>query len=380
MSRWIFLALPFILTGMKAFSFALRPLCYTGLALWFALSACPIPAAAAPSCCTAAAPPPVSPILPEEFQGWPMAYRLQHKQAEAVLVPALGRLVLFAAREGSSPFRLDPSLRGRIPSENEAFFNIGGDWLWPVAQARWSSLTDNGRDWPPPPVLADRPWTCSAWTDADGTPCALLTREYGAPLHILVSRLFRLEPGKTALTIQQRIERTAPSDVPVVLWNISQVAQAGQVALPVDSHSRFHGGLKSLMGKKPTDSQLISCGDVSVYQVAEGAETKLGTDSPRSWIAAARDTHVIFESVQNTAQGSFPDGGCIIELYSNHGLGYSEIETLSPEVNLPPGKVLENTLRIVLASTESPLPACLWADFIRTLAGETIPAPAASAK
>lgn len=365
---------------MKAFPFALHPLWCAGLAVWFALAAPPLPVSAAPSCCTAAASPPVSPILPTEFQGWPMAYRLQNDQAEAILVPALGRLVHFTSREGSSPFRLEPSLRGLIPSGNETFFNIGGDWLWPVAQARWSSLADNSRNWPPPPVLADGPWTCSAWTDADGTPCALLSREYGAPLYILVSRLFRLEPGKAALTIQQRIERTAPSDVPVVLWNISQISGAEQVAMPVDADSKFPNGLKSLMGKKPSHDQLLPCGDIAVYQVAEGAETKLGTDSPRGWIAAARSNHVIFESVLNPLQGAFPDGGCVIELYSNHGLGYSEIETLSPEVNLPPGKVLENTLRIVLAASESPLPACPFADFIRALAGEAIPVPAAFTK
>ena len=321
---------------------------------------------------------PVAPIGPETYQGWTNALRLQNAIIEVVIAPEAGRIVHLGLKGKDNLLRLDPALAGKKPDPAQTWNNVGGDWLWPVSQSMWTVF--DGQDWPPPAFLAEEPWTGTAWKNSDGSLLCLISRTYGEPLSIKVSRSIRMDKEKAAVTIRQRVERTAPSDVPVVLWNISQVAQAGQVALPVDADSRFHGGLKSLMGKKPTDSQLISCGDVSVYQVAEGAETKLGTDSPRSWIAAARDTHVIFESVQNTAQGSFPDGGCIIELYSNHGLGYSEIETLSPEVNLPPGKVLENTLRIVLASTESPLPACLWADFIRTLAGETIPAPAASAK
>jgi hypothetical protein len=334
------------------------------------LAMAPPAVVAGSACCTATAPPPVAPIPPADFLGWPQAFRLQNEQAEAVLVPAVGRLVHFAAREIPNPFRLEPGLHGRIPGDGERFFNLGGDWLWPVAQAQWAAFSDTGQDWPPPAALADSPWTGSAWTDAEGAPCALMTREYGEPLNILVSRLFRLEPGSAALVVQQRIERTEASSIPVVLWNISQIAGAEQVVLPVDAQSKFPGGLKALMGRKPPRTRLVDCGDAAVYQVGEGTETKLGSDSPRGWIAAAKGVHVIFESVVNTATGDFPDGGCVLELYSNHGLGYSEIETLSPEVNLAPGQVLENTLRIELAASAAPLPACELAGFVRSLAGE----------
>ncbi|MDR0993663.1 MAG: hypothetical protein LBN38_03730 [Verrucomicrobiota bacterium] len=326
---------------------------------------------------TAAAPPPVSPIRPEGYLGWQEAYRLNNGQAEAVLVPAIGRLVHFAPLDGASPFRLESSLHGQMPPDGDPFFNIGGDWLWPVSQARWASFSENGRDWPPPDILADLPWTCSAWTDALGAKCALLSREYGAPLHINVTRLFRLEPASTHLVIRQRIERLATSDIPVVLWNISQLAQTEHVVLPVDLDSRFEGGLKVLMGEPPDAESLLSCGDAKVYRIRPGAETKLGSDSSRSWIAAARETQLIFETASCTgAIGEYPDGGCVVELYSNEGLGYSEIETLSPEVNLPPGTVLENTLRIQLVQTPLSLPDCGLADQVRALAGETVPVPA----
>jgi hypothetical protein len=323
-----------------------------------------------PPCCTTAAPPPVAPILPSGFLGWTNAFRLQNDQAEAVLVPAIGRLVHFATRSGQSPFRLEASMQGQTPPAGEPFFNIGGDWLWPVSQARWATFAKNGKDWPPPALLADLPWKCSAWTDADGARCAMLTRDYAAPLNIQVSRLFRLEPDSAVLIVQQRIERTADSDIPVVLWNISQIAQAEQIVLPVEENSTFRGGLKSLMGRKPSKKQLVPCKASAVYRVSEGAETKLGSDSIRGWIAAAKGIHVIFESVANSATGDYPDGGCVVEVYSNQGLGYSEIETLSPEVNLAPGTVLENTLRIEIASTEKPLTGCPLSGFVRTLAGE----------
>jgi len=326
------------------------------------------PATSAPvphSPCTMGAPPPVAPIPPTEFLGWTNAYSLQNKRACAVLVPAIGRLVHFAPRKGVSPFRLEPSMQGQTLPEGEPFFNIGGDWLWPVSQARWASFSGTKKDWPPPAPLADLPWACSAWTDADGAQCAMLTRDYGAPLHILVSRLFRLEPDSTRLVVQQRIERTAPSEIPVVLWNISQIARAEQIVLPVDNESAFRDGLHTLMGARPSQKYLTPCTESAVYRVSEGAETKLGSDSARGWIAAARKSNIIFESVDNTVDGNYPDGGCVVEVYSNEGLGYSEIETLSPEVNLEPGKVLENTLEIQIETTKHPLSGCPLAEFVQ---------------
>lgn len=313
-------------------------------------------------------PPPVDPILPADFLGWTNAYRLQNDRAEAVLVPAIGRLVHFAPLQAPSPFRLDAAMQGKTPAEGENFFNIGGDWFWPVSQARWASFSADGKDWPPPAPLADLPWTCSAWIDADGAQCAQFIREYGAPLNILVSRLFRLAPGSSALVVQQRIERTADSDVPVVLWNVSQIAQAEQIVLPVEKKSKFRGGLKVLMGRKPSRQQLARCADAAVYRVSPGAETKLGSDSPRGWIAAARGSDLLFESVANAATGDYPDGGSIVEVYSNQGLGYSEIETLSPEIDLERGTVLENVLRIELSATAAPLAGCGLAAAVQTLA------------
>lgn len=322
--------------------------------LWAGLCLAALPVFAEPT------PPPVAPILPTEFLGWTNAYRLQNDRVEAVLVPALGRLVRFAPLQGESLFRLEAALQGQTPAPGENFFNVGGDWFWPVAQARWAELSADGKDWPPPGPVADQPWNCSAWTDAGGTQCAQFTRRYGEPLNVEATRIFRLAPDSSALVVQQRLERTADSGVPVVLWNVSQIAQAEQIVLPVEQKSKFRGGLQALMGRKPSRKFLTRCGDAAVYRVSPGAETKLGSDSPRGWIAAARGSNLVFEAVANSAAGAYPDGGCVVEVYSNQGLGYSEIETLSPELALAPGTVLENVLRIELVSFKaSPLPCSL---------------------
>ena len=314
---------------------------------------------------------PVAPIRPAARLGWNETYALENGKASAVIVPAIGRLVAFSTPDVPSLFRVDDWCRGKLPENPNEFFNAGGDWIWPVAQSRWPSFSENGNDWPPPAVMADAPWDCSAWEDADGTKCAMLTRKYGAPLHIIVSRLFRLEANSAELVVRQRIERTEPSDIPVVLWNVSQIAKPDAVALPVASDSRFEDGLCTLTANGPAPGSLSDCGDVRIYTVTPGGEVKLGGDSPRAWLAASRGNSAIFEcAAAGNMPGTPPDGGCVIEMYSNEGLGYTEIETLGPEVALQPGTILENTLRMRLAKLPADAAPCALADTGRTLAGE----------
>ena len=57
----------------------------------------------------------------------------------AVVVPSLGRLVFLApSLDAPNSLRFAAEPGAPIP-EGEAFYNVGGDWLWPVLQSRWPS-------------------------------------------------------------------------------------------------------------------------------------------------------------------------------------------------------------------------------------------------
>ena len=322
---------------------------FAGIVLAAAWVSSPAEAAAMPNCNTSS-PPPVAPILPGSNEGWNPSYRLENSFLRAVIVPSIGRLVFFGPPDGPNALRIDPNLRGKSPDAEDRFFNVGGNWVWPVAQSRWKDISPDGADWPPPAPLADRPWNASAWTDAEGAQCGLLSREYGAPIFVKVSRLFRLDPESDFLVVRQCIERTAPSVVPVSLWTISQTDWADQIALPVDPSSKFPRGIATLIGND-SPGQLSLFGDVAVFQSASPGETKLGSDSARGWIAAARGSNVLLMALLGPSapkNSSFPDGGCVVELFANPKLRYSEIETLGPELDLAPGTVVENSFRLSL--------------------------------
>lgn len=319
---------------------------------------------------------PVAPIHPVTFEGWTNAYRLQNPSLEVVVVPDTGRLAFLAYEGGSNLFRMDGAIKGQTaPVEApDYWFNFGGDWFWPSAQSRWRAF--QGQDWPPSRLLDGRPWQARAWKGADGSACCLLSQTYGEPLYVKVTRFVKLPKEGGALVIKQRIERTGESAVPVTLWNISQLVGAQQVAIPVEDDSAFEGGLSVLNFSAPGEDVLTRCGNVAVYRAGDAGEHKLGSDSPRAWLAAQVGHILVVEQAESLEKGgAYPDGGCTVEMYSNSGLGYTEIETLGTEEVLMPGGVLENNLHIRCFRVAPDLAPCELADKVRQLIGEKAAGP-----
>ncbi len=321
---------------------------------------------------------PLAPILPIEAGGWTNALRLANTNLELIVSPALGRITSLRFRNSENLLRFDAAFAGFQPEKKQAeWVNAGGEWLWPMAQSAWPRIAE--ADWPPPPVLADAAWSATAWTAADGSLNCMLTRQYGRPLYLKASRLIRLDPEKPVFSIRQRIERTRTSDAPVSLWNIFQIAGARMVCFPTDEDSAWDGGFRPIMFAPPPSEQWARCDGIIIYRSIAG-EHKFCSDSKRAWIAACRDDAWIAVKVQNeSVAGFYPDGGCVLEMYSNAGLGYTEIETLSPEVTLDAGGSLQNEIIVrCLAPIESS-DACDTAKALRSVfEPETAAAPAVS--
>ena len=319
---------------------------------------------------------PVAPIGPETYQGWTNALRLQNAIIEVVVAPEAGRIVHLGLKGKDNLLRLDPALAGKKPDPAQTWNNVGGDWLWPVSQSMWTVF--DGQDWPPPAFLAEEPWTGTAWKNSDGSLLCLISRTYGEPLSIKVSRSIRMDKEKASVTIRQRVERTAPSEIPVCLWNISQIAQPDELVFPVDTNSLFENQYRVLNFGPPDTNALFLCEGTAVLQTSAGGEYKLGSDSHRAWVAARKgDTLILEKAVPgDAAEGVYPDKGCTVELYSNRGLGYAEIETLSVEKTPDRDESIENELTIECFPIATNLAPCELAGKVRELTGEVAP-PAA---
>lgn len=318
----------------------------------------------------------MNPLPPSPLHSHTNALLLQNRTIEVAIFPTIGRIGLLNFRGESNVLRFDTGLAESsatpLTEPLADWRNFGGDWVWPVSQARWPDYF--GANWPPPWLLDGPAWSANGWINNDRSQTVLMKIEIGEPVNIIVERKITLPADSTTLTIQQRIVRTAPSDIPVTLWNISQLVGAQRVALATDTNSAFTNGYRVLdFSPPPPEIMNTETAEVLVLNVKNVDEIKIGSDSPRGWIAAQRGDTVIIEKAQGRAGATeFPDGGCRTELYSNSGLGYSEIETLSEEINLAEGQSVQNTLTVSLYHVPANLNDEEFATRIRELLGEQV--------
>jgi hypothetical protein len=288
----------------------------------------------------------VEPIFPAPCAGWPMATYLRNDKIEVAVAPQAGRLIHVGWRKSFNVLRLDHDLAGTSFMDADpppAFVNLGGAWLWPIGQGWWPSIA--GADWPPPPVLAEADWEADAGREPDGTEWCAMSRSYGKPLSVAVTRRIALIPGESRFTIDQRAERTEQSDLPVALWSVTQLDNPFRVFLPVDEGK----DLTLLMGDPPDPRQIEAIDGIRVFTPDKDAPSvKLGSGSSRAWIAAQCKNVLILQKMRSRSHGGVHPDGCTVEAYVDTGQGYTEIETLSTEHYLAPGEVVENTVYVEL--------------------------------
>jgi len=256
---------------------------------------------------------------------------LHNESLDLDIQPDIGRIVKICYQGRCDWLHFDP----------DSTENVGGEFLWPVAMHYWKPLL--GRIWPPPVVMERNLWRIVA---ANEKSCTLI-RDYTAPLNLRATRQYRLDEQAARFTIAQRIERLAPSSVPVTLWSILQVARPRSMLLPGTQRplDGATGGIAA-HGRDMHEIDFAGAG----YQAH-----KLGSDAQPAWIAARRGQVLITQRViRSTGTGDYPDGGCSVELWWDARAGYAELELLSPERNLAPGESLANEIETEFCQVNPP--------------------------
>ena len=294
---------------------------------------------------------------PVNYRGWEGAIKVSNEAVEIVVVPQTGRLVHLSKPGGENLFRFDETLVGQLPPEEEGnWLNYGGDWLWAVHQGSWGEM--DGNEWPPLRLLDRAHWFSDVERMDDGNVVIRLRRDIGVPVFARVERRFELAPGNVAeLRVHQSIHRIQASKIPVNLWQISQIKSADLVIMGNHGDDFDGKGYKHLNFDQDHGDFLEQCDRALVYHAGKKGEHKLGTLG--NWIAARKGDHLLLLSAEGgTGQGGVPDFGCQVVMYSNFGLGYSEIETQSAEVVLAPGEILSNTVSYRLLDVDPAASGC----------------------
>jgi len=268
------------------------------------------------------------------YHGWADCYLLSNGQVEAVVVPAIGRVMQFRLRGGDEgAFWENRELDGRLhdPASGE-WLNIGGDKCWPAPQSAWPE--HQGREWPPPAGFDSSPFEAVAVERG-----VVLTLPVDPAYGIQVVRSVELDPAQPVMRIRTEYRKLSGAPVTVGIWTITQMRAPERVFMLLPEDSSFPQGYVRLMDGEPAELKI----EGRLLSLARHPRVcvKIGSGgSSIAWVGPGSIVRIDAED----GPGEYPDGGCLTEVYTNPDpLQYVELETLSPLAAMSAGSQIERT-------------------------------------
>lgn len=268
------------------------------------------------------------------YHGWQDCYLLANGIIEAVVVPAIGRVMqLRLAGAADGAFWENRALNGQLaPLDSSEWINFGGDKCWPAPQSEW--LHHQGREWPPPVAFDSRPLEAVATERG-----VSLTSPVDPGFGIQVTRHVELDAKLPVMRIRTEYRKTRGDAVKVGVWSITQMQDPERVFMLLPDQSSFTDGYVRLMEAEPKELRV----DGRLLSLARhpGKCAKIGSDATSmAWVG--RNCVVRIDA--ETGPGEYPDGGCVTEVYTSADpLLYVELETMGPLANLSAGERIERS-------------------------------------
>lgn len=169
-----------------------------------------------------------------------------------------------------------------------------------------------------------------------------------------IAKRIEADPLDGSLRITQTMTNRGEKDASYCLWDRTLCAGGGYALIPLNASSRKPSGWCQLRNGKyaeesPSHPSVKVMEGVLVAK-AEGPASKLGADSDGGWIAYVRGRQMLVKYYPYFPDGKYSDGGNAVELYFDPKV--CELEPLSPEVTMAPGRAYEFMERWLLIPLE----------------------------
>jgi hypothetical protein len=273
------------------------------------------------------------------WHGWPDCYLIANGRVEAVVVPAIGRVMqLRLTGEADGAFwenrALDGELHATAPNQPglPEWINFGGDKCWPAPQSDWH--LQQGRDWPPPIAFDSCPMEAVA-----GEHDVVLTSPVDSAFGIQVTRHVELDAELPVMRIRTEFHKVIGDTVRVSVWTITQMNDPERVFVPLREDSKMPGGSILLIEAEPESLRVE--GDLLSLARPRLKSTKIGMDATcMAWVGR----RLVVRMDAEAGPGEYPDGGCVTQVYTNPDpVPYVELETLGPLTTMSAGDRIERT-------------------------------------
>ena len=278
------------------------------------------------------------------YQGWEDSYILSNSQVEAVIVPAIGRIMQFRLLAGENTFWEDSLIYGKTPNpKSEEWDNFGGDKTWPAPQAEWEKITKIS--WPPPAAFDSVPVEVKLENN-EITLISEIDPFYGIKYY----REITLEPNKPIMKVTTTFEKVKGDSQQVSVWTITQLNEPVSVYAAIPQPSIFPQGYNKQSDNLPANLK-IDNGILSLKRDRNEAH-KIGSDaSTLLWVGK---TVAVRMDSPRIDQEIYPDNNSSAEIYTNYDpKAYVELEFLSPLKTLQVGEKMDLTVTYTLIKNTS---------------------------
>lgn len=270
----------------------------------------------------------------EAYQGWPEAVLIDAPKAGASLViaPAVGGRLISYGLGGKNLLFENPDYLGKT-LDNSAPGALDQGYI-----GYNIDLGPETRGIPKHLAL----WVGKYSVATDGGVVTLKSAVDPVTRMEIVKQV-EMDPLDGSLRIVQSMANRGEKDAAYCLWDRTLCAGGGFALIPLNPSSRLPSGWSLLRNGKYQPERPEHPGvkilDGVLVAKAEGPSSKLGTDSDGGWIAYAKGTHLLVKYFPYFPDGVYTDGGNSAELYFDPKV--CELEPLSPEVTLAPGRAYE---------------------------------------
>jgi hypothetical protein len=310
----------------------------------------------APAVRSPAAPPPAVTVSQGSFDGWDALF-LRNRAAEVTVVPAIGRIMQIALRNGDGvatqgPFWSHPGIGPDLGGDENGWINFGGDKAWPAPQSRWEAIV--GKGWPPPKTFDASPFETKVVSviGATGDQVEILSAvdpAYG----VRVRRTIALDPAAPIVTVETCYEKVEGEPIRIGVWTITQLASPERLFMRLPARSTFSGGYGLRLPAPPKD--LLVDGRLLSLARDPAAKTMLASDGDALlWVGSSADLLIEAVNDPHDSSGEWPDGAhAQIYTSSDEALPYVELELLSPLRDLRIGERASLRVRYTLEARAS---------------------------
>ncbi|MEI9895110.1 MAG: hypothetical protein WDN28_14780 [Chthoniobacter sp.] len=260
------------------------------------------------------------------FGGWTNCLLLANGHVELVITLDVGpRIISYQpVPGGKNVLKTNADELGK--SGEDAYVARGGHRLWLAPENERTFFPDNS------------PVTHELLSNG-----VRLENQAVAPWHIKKTLTVTLAEDSSEVKIEHRATNTGSTPATLATWGVTTMEAGGLEIIPrppMSPHARNvkPNRLQVLWPYTDTADDRWRWGRefITLRQTAHSSPTKLGLRHQMRWIGYLTRSTLFLKLVEYEESGTYPDGGCNFETFSNAQM--LQIETLSPLRALAPGE------------------------------------------